>query len=692
MSAVATVRELRISSTSNLSLGALPQVLDDTKVHGDEFEMRGVSIALFIAIRDNLLKVNSDESFWTVGRVNATYLGNHEILRENNRWRQEGLPDLEAIITYSEKCSLIELLKRKYFNSKHETLGVSYQEVVSEQANVFVSFAYSNNFIELVDALACFLIAHSVEFPQESTFFWFDSFVNDQWTALEKDFVWWSTTFRSAVQKIGTTVCILSPWHAPVLLTRAWCLYEISCSKRLFIALSSKQEEGFKLILRSDQDMIISALCRIMLENATSYLPEDKLLIFNVVEKMDGGFARFNNLVVGMVRAWINGRLHQIIDSLDATGIIDNHHGQSAVTDSAEALENITHVAVEYHEQGNCNEALALYERALKGYEATIGPNHGKTLLIVNNLAILLRTLARYDEAVQLHERAISGYEVLFGQEHPATLRSMSSMATTLSDIGKREESLLLYQRVLISKEKVHGAEHVDTLRTVTCIAAILHSKGQFSEALQLYQRVLTGNKQVLGDNHPATLDIMNNIAAINCAQGNLDEALAVYRDVLVAYERSLGPDHPGTLRVMNNMGIALKTQQRYDDALLMYQRALSGYERALGSEHPSTLEVAFNMANVMSLLGRHDEAVEFHARCLGDKYSSSLIELNLVIDKYPKSLLHGAHAHELQLERQVYNGSYSCDICNGAGLQWVYHCEACGFDAHPQCVYTIST
>lgn len=150
------------------------------------------------------------------------YLGNHEVLKgEQCRW---GKIDPDSTLTYKCQCSLIEGLRRHYLDENHPDLGVCYRDAVQDRANVFVSFAYGDNFIELVGALMEFLDSHPKDFPRDTTFFWFDLFVNDQWNALDKKFEWWATTFREAVQQIGTTVCFLSPWKAPSLLTRVWCL------------------------------------------------------------------------------------------------------------------------------------------------------------------------------------------------------------------------------------------------------------------------------------------------------------------------------------------------------------------------------------------------------------------------------------------------------------------------------------
>jgi len=53
----------------------------------------------------------------------------------------------------------------------------------------------------------------------------------------------------------------------------------------------------------------------------------------------------------------------------------------------------------------------------------------------------------------------------------------------------------------------------------------------------------------------------------------------------------------------------------------------------------------------------------------------------------YPDSIKFENHEHELVKLISVYRGQYGCDICGTGGEGYVYHCEECGFDAHPCCV-----
>ena len=166
----------------------------------------GVTIALFRAVRDQALVLNPDPSHWDMGRVSALVVGNHEILSTNNRFGA-GEQEQQATLTFGTKSSLIDLLKKEHHKKPHPKCHLIYSQAVGMKANIFVSFAYKDNFCELVEALETNLEDTGAD--PTTTYFWFDMFVNNQWVALEHDFTWWASTFRTAVQTIGETVCLI---------------------------------------------------------------------------------------------------------------------------------------------------------------------------------------------------------------------------------------------------------------------------------------------------------------------------------------------------------------------------------------------------------------------------------------------------------------------------------------------------
>jgi len=59
-----------------------------------------------------------------------------------------------------------------------------------------------------------------------------------------------------------------------------------------------------------------------------------------------------------------------------------------------------------------------VHQRALKGFEKVLGPEHLDTLTSVSNLGSVLESQGKYEEAEAMHERALKGYEKVLGLEH----------------------------------------------------------------------------------------------------------------------------------------------------------------------------------------------------------------------------------------------------------------------------------
>ena len=88
-----------------------------------------------------------------------------------------------------------------------------------------------------------------------------------------------------------------------------------------------------------------------------------------------------------------------------------------------------------------------MYERALRGYERLLGPDHASTLSTVGNLADLLADLNLWVEAKSMYQRCVDGYEKALGREHPRTLRHVNNFAIDLKSRGETAEREALLAR-----------------------------------------------------------------------------------------------------------------------------------------------------------------------------------------------------------------------------------------------------
>ncbi|RYP55778.1 hypothetical protein DL771_012369 [Monosporascus sp. 5C6A] len=82
-----------------------------------------------------------------------------------------------------------------------------------------------------------------------------------------------------------------------------------------------------------------------------------------------------------------------------------------------EILDAMVWLGILYFEQGKLGEAEKMYQRALRGYEKALGPEHRSTLETVNNLGILYKDLGKLNQAENMYQRALRGYEKTLGRE-----------------------------------------------------------------------------------------------------------------------------------------------------------------------------------------------------------------------------------------------------------------------------------
>jgi len=513
------------------SLAALPTMIP--------FEKRGVKLLLFQRLRDLCLSKNAAPGYWTIGRLGALVIGNHEILRTAEkdakeaeaiaqgktseyvyRWGKD--VDPASTLTYAGQCSLIEMLRQGRFESDAPLGSMSYEQVVGAKADIFVSFAYSCDFIELVDALECFF-ERTPSLDKNSTYLWFDLFVNDQWTALDKPFEWWATTFKEAVEEIGHTVVVMLPWEAPIPLTRVWCLFEISCSQKLSIALSRKQVEAFQRMLRIDFEVISASLFKIDVENASSFLPEDKERIFAAVRSIEGGFHGLNVKVTSMIREWAQASARALLQQEGPEGEGDG--------------SDLFLLGQVMYEAARFADAEELWKKTLHVQERTIGRDALDTLRTIEALANLYGRKGLVSDAEEFYRFALQGYRLKCGDDSLDVCSAMNNLANLFySQEINSAEAEELYRKALKGKERWLGRDNASTLMTVYNLAALLRQQGKIDEATALYLRVIRG-----GPEKPLVLAAMNNLGSCYIEQNKFEMAQELLENVLRKQEKAQG-------------------------------------------------------------------------------------------------------------------------------------------------------
>jgi tetratricopeptide (TPR) repeat protein len=273
-----------------------------------------------------------------------------------------------------------------------------------------------------------------------------------------------------------------------------------------------------------------------------------------------------------------------------------------------------------YYDQGRFEDAERMYNRALSGYEKTLGPDHNSTLDIINNLGLLYSDQGRLDDAEKAYNRALAGLEKALGSDHLSTLNTVNNLGILYKNQGRLDDAERMYSRALARMENALGPDHKSTLEIVGNLGNLYKMQGLLEDAERLYNRALSSFEKALGSDHTSTLNAVGNLGVLYCHQGRLNDAERMYSRALSGFEKALGPEHPSTLSAVNNLGILYYKQRSLEDAETMYSRALAGYEKALGLDHVFTLNTANNLGLLCFHLDRLEDSERLYNRALVGK------------------------------------------------------------------------
>jgi tetratricopeptide (TPR) repeat protein len=95
-----------------------------------------------------------------------------------------------------------------------------------------------------------------------------------------------------------------------------------------------------------------------------------------------------------------------------------------------------------------------LYQRSLKIYEKSLGPEHPDVATSLNNLAELYRIQGQYGKAEPLYQRSLKIWEKSLGPDHPDVATSLKNYAELLSQTGRTKEASRLADRARIIRGK----------------------------------------------------------------------------------------------------------------------------------------------------------------------------------------------------------------------------------------------
>jgi hypothetical protein len=331
-------------------------------------------------------------------------------------------------LTVVNECSYVELLLAAEANSGGAAL-------LAADATVFVSHAWSNNFVSMAEAV---LVALDGKADSSRVYLWNDIFVVNQHRANDLQQAWWVNSFAKAVAVIGRTLLVADPYAEPVPLKRSWCLWEIYSTLEgtdsdevndgvgsadnalnwagLRVALPPAQVAAFDSDLAHNLDAVRAAVERIDVRRATAFKPTDQAHIHDTIATSPGGFVLVNTRIRERLIGWL---LRKADDTLQAE-LSASAQGDTSVDPLR--LCRIGHLLANWLDlQGESVTARRVSEDMLRASKLPAAKkllSTGSALNIISfrhHRALALRRLQRHADAVCEYRACVRTARVAFG-------------------------------------------------------------------------------------------------------------------------------------------------------------------------------------------------------------------------------------------------------------------------------------
>eukprot|EP00736_Rhodelphis_marinus_P002128 Rmarinus@m.12527 len=156
--------------------------------------------------------------------------------------------------------------------------------------------------------------------------------------------------------------------------------------------------------------------------------------------------------------------------------------------------------AVVHHLQGNAEAAISLYKSCIDQFPSS--NDHAALIEIKTNYAVTLEAVGRHEDADLMLNDCVEACRKNLGPDHDKTLsllQNLGSLHMRSNDYIKAEE---WYEECLRLRQRRYGNLHPRTLVTMSSLASVSGYLGKYQQCSELYEVLLEDARSTFGQNH----------------------------------------------------------------------------------------------------------------------------------------------------------------------------------------------
>ena len=253
--------------------------------------------------------------------------------------------------------------------------------------------------------------------------------------------------------------------------------------------------------------------------------------------------------------------------------------------------------------QGDYENTLRYYEKALKIRQETLPPNHPDLATSYSNIGSVYFDMGEYSNASSFYEKALEIAQKALPENHPHLAQFYNNIGMRYGNMRKYLKALSFYEKSLEIRQKSLPENHPDLVTSYNNIGSVYFDMREYSNASSFYEKAIEIAQKSLPSNDPNLAISYNNIGAVYENMGEYSKALSSYEKACEILEKTLPPKHPNLATSYNNIGGVYNNMREYSKAISFYERALSIFQSSLPSDHPNIKKVRGNIESVQKKL-----------------------------------------------------------------------------------------
>jgi tetratricopeptide (TPR) repeat protein len=238
-------------------------------------------------------------------------------------------------------------------------------------------------------------------------------------------------------------------------------------------------------------------------------------------------------------------------------------------------------------DQGEYEEAIILYEKALEIFKKTLPPNHPNLTNSYNNIGAVYRNMSEYSKALSSYEKALEIRQQSLPSNHLSLAASYNNIAIVYEDMGEYSKALSSHEKALEIKQQSLPSNHPDLAKSYIAHGLVYNKMEEQSKAIKFYEKAIKIQQESLPPNHPDLASSYNNIGNVYEDMGEYSKALSSYEEALETQQQSLPSNHPSLAMSCCNIGLLYEKKSEYLKARSFFERAVNIGQQSLPSHHP---------------------------------------------------------------------------------------------------------